>query len=153
MNTYYTNEDGTKTNQVNVLNSSRTLHDVGDEDECIPAEDSEKTYPEGLILQGFYQTNFTEAPTGYPFGNILTASTDYKKGTNDPNCIPASSQFFLTTYGCEDFGGPTTYPIFYRSMTDYKGTYHSWSPWRRIAYYDEIEAVVIAVLKSKGLIT
>ena len=45
----------------------------------------------------------------------------------------------------------TTYPIMYRLHTDGLN-FTGWTPWRRIAYYDEIESVCREILKSEGLI-
>ena len=155
MNTYYTNADGTKTDQVNVIMPSGIYRQIGTgDDQLPPSNESEMTYKEGMTLHGFYgDDQLKDLIDWHLFGNIITASVSYKKNNDsDEKNQPASSQLFFPFYGTND-STITTPPLYYRSMTDYKGNYHKWSPWRRIAYYDEIEAVVIRILKSKGLIT
>lgn len=78
----------------------------------------------------------------YPYGNVLSLN------------VSGASQLFMPWPRSLSLS-PIAEPLYYRAITDntsYMDGIH-WTPWRRIAYYDEIEAVVIAVLKSKGLIT
>ena len=44
------------------------------------------------------------------------------------------------------------YGLKIRSCSDYSENTVGWTPWRSIAYYDEIESVCRQILKSEGLI-
>ena len=151
MNTYYTNADGTKTDQVNVIMPSNiyTLIDDGgiDSDE-LPSKESKLTYGTGLRLDGFYGYDTAVKVGTNMLGHILTASI--RNNVNSFGGKPASCQLFLP-YNESTNAGNNPNPLYYRSNTDMPN--YPWSPWRRIAYYDEIEAVVMSILRSKGLIT
>ena len=151
MNTYYTNADGTKTNQVNVIMPSNIYTSIGDggiDSDELPSKESKLTYGTGLRLDGFYGYN-TDIKVGTNMlGHILTASI--KNNYDNADGKPASCQLFLP-YNESTSAGNDPNPLYYRSNTDIPN--NPWSAWKRIAYYDDIEAVVTAILKSKGLIT
>ncbi len=151
MNTYYTNADGTKTDQVNVIMPSNIYTSIGDggiDSDELPSKESTITYGTGLRLDGYYGYNTNVKVGKNLLGHILTMSIKNNEDNDDGK--PASCQLFLP-YNESSYAGSDPNPLYYRSNTDISN--NVWSPWRRIAYYDEIEAVVTEILKSKGLIT
>lgn len=152
MNTYYTNADGTKTDQVSPSNMM-IIDKISNIDvphhhlEDISSYDHNTQNCSMEIVEVYGDTNGPKDIGMGVFGNVISIN-----GTG-------ASQLFLpwnycTAYNSEVNSRGVNPPLYYRSLSDnYNiGNIH-WAPWRRIAYYDDIEGVVIEILKSKGLIT
>lgn len=88
-------------------------------------------------------TSYYDKNAPLTFGNVLSGR------------VIGASQLFMPWNACNDDNETLkAHPLYYRSITDsFAATGSHWTPWRRIAYYDEIEAVVMSILRSKGLIT
>ena len=87
--------------------------------------------------------SYNDANAPFTFGNVIIT-----------RLIGTSQLFMPWNDSTEDPATIIAHPLYYRSITDTPSNYgQNWTPWRRIAYYDEIEAVVTEILKSKGLIT
>lgn len=107
-------------------------------------EVSELCPGEGLSAFTAFNCTDNPEPKGTSrFGIVINAQLN----TNTPN--PAI-QLYCPWNGTGNKDS-TTYPIMYRSHTDGLN-FTGWTPWRRIAYYDEIESVCRKILKSEGLI-
>lgn len=98
----------------------------------------------GLTVFNSFSAPDNPEPKGTSrFGIVLNV----QKNPNYPN--PAVQLYMpWNGTGNKDY---TTYPIMFRSHTDGLN-WTGWTPWRRIAYYDEIEIVCRNILKSEGLI-
>lgn len=152
MNTYYTNADGTKTDQMSPSNmmiidkvscDGNRHHNLEDK-----SSSDHNTQSHSMEIVEMYGDTNGPVDIGYGlFGNVISING------------AGASQLFLPWNYCMNYDpdkntSGVNPPIYYRSLSDsYNINSRHWAPWRRIAYYDEIEAVVIAVLKSKGLIT
>lgn len=78
----------------------------------------------------------------YPYGHVLSCR------------VIGCTQLFMPWPASNIHGDNiVAQPLYYRAITDSINGETHWTPWRRIAYYDEIESVVLSILKSKGLIT
>ena len=153
MNTYYTNADGTKTDQIypsNMMIIDKINYD-GERNDVLEDVSSVDHNTQGHTMEiiEVYDDKNNPADIGNygSFGNVISIN-----GTG-------ASQLYLPWNYCINYSSEcnsmlTNPPLYYRSLSDnYNFGNRHWAPWRRIAYYDEIEAGVTAILKSKGLIT
>ena len=160
MKVYITKSDGA----IEEITPSKLLCDnvVYVKDDYVEEEGSE-TRDLGPYLQIINSMSNDNTPSykemgGYSsYGMILrigamhyTTNDGDNSENNNPGC-----ELFLPWYGSSyKYTSSLTLPIYYRSITDVVGNPNTgWSPWRRIAYYDEIENIVVGILKEKGLIT
>lgn len=153
MNTYYTNAGGTKTDQIypsNMMIIDKINCDSEHNDVLEDASSyNHNTQSHSMkIVETYCDSNAPADISNYGlFGNVISIN-----GTG-------ASQLYLPwnyciNYNSENNSMLTNPPLYYRSLSDnYNIANRHWAPWRRIAYYDEIEAIVISILKSKGLIT